>query len=211
MLGFGRSPLPPFRPLKWKPYDFFNYFITACFTVTLTAFTMSSCRNSWPFMLIAFWKLTLSLSMNLIGFIRVFGGKDQETGTALWGSIIYWFGSVVGIVGLFRIVHETFAENKAVRILTLVLVGLIALGIGTVVLVVLVMSCVSDDFNFVEAVLASQISWGIAIAALVVIAVFFSDWILAAVEGNWVGVPSGNYEIVYWLYFAAKRLPMFSF
>jgi hypothetical protein len=39
---------------------------------------------------------------------------------------------------------------------------------------------------------------------------FYSDWILGAIAGKWSGMPSGDNEWLYWSYFAAKRLPMFS-
>jgi hypothetical protein len=38
-----------------------------------------------------------------------------------------------------------------------------------------------------------------------------SNWILAAIAGNYGGVPDGNNLVLYWMYFAAKRLPLLSF
>jgi hypothetical protein len=49
-----------------------------------------------------------------------------------------------------------------------------------------------------------------AYAVLIGFAVFYSDWVLAAVDGNWVGLPSGDQKYLYWVYLAAKRLPMAS-
>jgi hypothetical protein len=43
------------------------------------------------------------------------------------------------------------------------------------------------------------------------IAALYSDWILAAIDGNYAGVPDGSNEVLYWTYFAAKRLPFASF
>ena len=44
-------------------------------------------------------------------------------------------------------------------------------------------------------------------------AVIYSDWALAAIAGNMIGMPDGNNVIVnilFWSYFIAKRLPMLS-
>jgi hypothetical protein len=38
----------------------------------------------------------------------------------------------------------------------------------------------------------------------------WSDWILAAIANNWGGLPSGDIAFLFWIYFIAKRLPMFS-
>jgi hypothetical protein len=43
---------------------------------------------------------------------------------------------------------------------------------------------------------------------VVKIAVFYSDWVLAAVTRNWAGVPIESLQTLYQVYFAAKRLPM---
>jgi hypothetical protein len=47
------------------------------------------------------------------------------------------------------------------------------------------------------------------VGLLVVLGVFYSDWILAAIAENLAGVPSSDVAILYWLYFVAKRLPLF--
>lgn len=42
------------------------------------------------------------------------------------------------------------------------------------------------------------------------LAAFHSDWILAAIAGTWAGAPSSDIAVIYWIYFASKRLPMLS-
>jgi hypothetical protein len=39
---------------------------------------------------------------------------------------------------------------------------------------------------------------------------FYCDWILAAIAENWAGLPSSDIAFLYWIYFAAKRMPMLS-
>jgi hypothetical protein len=48
-----------------------------------------------------------------------------------------------------------------------------------------------------------------------VMTALWSDWILAAIHvgdgGNWSGIPSSDATVLYWGYFAAKRLPLLFF
>ncbi|KUJ17721.1 uncharacterized protein LY89DRAFT_781865 [Mollisia scopiformis] len=39
---------------------------------------------------------------------------------------------------------------------------------------------------------------------------FYCDWVLASIAGNWAGLPSSDTAVLYWIYFASKRLPMLS-
>jgi hypothetical protein len=50
---------------------------------------------------------------------------------------------------------------------------------------------------------------GFGIAGLGVFAALYSDWGLAAIAGNYSGIPSGDDAILYWGYFLAKRIPLF--
>lgn len=56
----------------------------------------------------------------------------------------------------------------------------------------------------------SRLSIGFTIATLTfgLFGAFYCDWVLAAIAGNWSGVPSSDVALLYWLYFASKRLPM---
>ena len=38
----------------------------------------------------------------------------------------------------------------------------------------------------------------------------YSDWLLGAIDNNWSGQPDSDVALFYWIYFAAKRLPMLS-
>jgi hypothetical protein len=39
----------------------------------------------------------------------------------------------------------------------------------------------------------------------------FSDWVLAVIAENDAHIPDGNNAVLYWTYFADKRLPFLSF
>ena len=51
----------------------------------------------------------------------------------------------------------------------------------------------------------------VCVGAVIIFGVLYSDWILGEIAGNLVGIPSGDVRALYWAYFAAKRLPMFTF
>jgi hypothetical protein len=43
-----------------------------------------------------------------------------------------------------------------------------------------------------------------------ILAALYSDWVLAGLAGNLIGMPSSDNSLLYFGYFAAKRLPFFS-
>jgi hypothetical protein len=129
----------------------------------------------------------------------------------LVGTLAYWVGCFIGLVGLFAVIHRTDSNNNSIH---------------TVGSVVGVMICLVFILSF-GVVSVRQQRGGIDISrenlpvrlihallwtggAFIFSSVFFSDWILAAVEGNWAGIPGADYRILYWTYFVAKRLPMLS-
>ncbi|KAF2462636.1 uncharacterized protein BDR25DRAFT_386309 [Lindgomyces ingoldianus] len=204
---FRRRPLWPFSKISHSRLDALICILSMVVTVVLTAFTMASCRNNWQFVLIAFWKLTLSVSLNIAGLsmaLHQHRGSPPQSGiikNSLLEASLYWLGSFIGLIGLFQIVHQTFPHNKAVRIFTGIMIALVCL------------SCLSIYWYFFNkayewTALLSAIPG--AYALLIGFAVFYSDWVLAAVDGNWVGTPSGDQKYLYWVYFSAKRLPMVS-
>ena len=205
LLSLGRKPLPPWSPLKHSPIDTIICLSSMALTVVLTGFTISSCRNAWPFVLLSFWKLTLSFSINAMGLTAAITSNSDKLdptsspGKTLVASSLYWIGTICGIVGIFTVVHQTIATNRNVLTLTAVLGG--AAGFG------LLLAIVSFFFKTSYAFLGV---FGLS-SIFVFVAVFYSDLVLAAVENNWVGIPSGPSKgsaVVYWTYFAAKRLPM---
>ena len=49
-------PLAPWTALRRHNFDMNMYFVSAVGSVVIAGFTMSSCRNHWQFVLLAFWK-----------------------------------------------------------------------------------------------------------------------------------------------------------
>lgn len=135
----------------------------------------------------------------------------------LWWLILYALGTIIGLTGLFSIVRHTYTSNHVVRQISSIFLG-VAIGPSALymVIVVLVKIVQKPDpnrrkFEFRNAlghtafVVISLILWAGMLAA------FYSDWVLGAVTGNLVGTPDSSNKMVYWTYFIAKRIPLFSF
>jgi hypothetical protein len=223
-LIYGRKPLAPWSELKHSILDVILCSLSMVTTVTTSAFTIDSCRNSWPFLLIGVWKLTLSFSLNSVGILASLAARKRQKeksdeihiGTPLAGTISYWCGSVAGLVGVFDIVHRTFDSNRNVRITTGILIGLACLfllflfAVGVLLYRGKAKNRAERKENRDGGRTLMMMSPLGAIGVAVAVAVFYSDWTLAAVQNNWAGTPSDDFAYLYWIYFAAKRLPMFA-
>lgn len=190
MTGLGRMPLPPFSHLKHPRWDMFTNIASVVISVTWAGLVMKACLNHWQFMLIAFWKLTLALTINAVGIasamIRI--NKYWETefeldemARSFFAMVIYGVGAIIGSVGLFSVVKETFGEITGVRITTYVLVGILALTLVTNYISV----CLSEPR-------AVMLPFAIVCALFLILLVFSSDWVLGAVAGDYGGVPSST-------------------
>ncbi|KAM7190203.1 hypothetical protein V8F20_009825 [Naviculisporaceae sp. PSN 640] len=119
----------------------------------------------------------------------------------LW-SPLYFFGAVVGFVGVMNIVRKNIASNHQLQIVTGVFGGVVAFMIIGVVILGL---CA---FGKVWVSLLTGIIVGIFV--LTILFALYTDWALACMVGDVVGRPSRDNQVLYWLYFVAKRLPMLS-
>lgn len=125
----GRRPLLPWTELTAKPTAIITCLFSVILSVMLSAFMMSSCRNDWQFTVIAFWKLTLSFSLNAVAFINALNSKEKvrDVPVSMFGTIFYWFGSVIGIIGVFDFVHRTCGDRN-VKIITGIFIVLIGIS-----------------------------------------------------------------------------------
>ncbi|QIW96918.1 hypothetical protein AMS68_002436 [Peltaster fructicola] len=231
LLICGQEPLRPWMKLKQaKLARIWNTILGAVslvVTVCIAGFTMKSCRGDWPFVLLAFWKLTLSFSVGMLNVISPWhhnyhmkkieqflarntdkAGSDNDTIKDLpLTTLPYLIGTLVGIVGLFDLVHVNFKVNRAVWILAITLIACVSF--------VTFCAVISAIFIYQEDGPKELFSYfGAALllfsCIFIVAVVFFSDLVLAALNNNWSGYPSGDYALLFWLYFACKRLPMLS-
>jgi hypothetical protein len=195
VVGMGRAPFT-WQELEYSVWDIIITIISMIFTVVLAGFTISSCRNSWPFALLAVWKLVLGLVQPICEITAISTGNKDGLGTFA-GFFFYGFAGIVGGVGIFKITHDTFAYNADVRIITYVLLGLV----GIIMIISIFMACKEGS--------GSIVVLGLGISVLLFM--LYADWILAAIVANWAGVPDEEHKALYWTYWVAKRLPMLSF
>ena len=213
MLGIGKSPWRWRENRHWK-LDFVLSVTGLLWTLAASILTMVRCRQKWQFMLLAFWKLMLSLTLSsmavhtaLITRAKVRSQPISEAGGSFFWIILYAIGIIIGFVGLFSLVDQSW-DVRSVRgftygwaVPTLVVCFFIAFltakaiprGLGRHV----------SDFQ------PRFLGWIILITGIT--GALYSDWVLAAIASNYAGVPDGNNALLYWTYFGAKKLPFFSF
>lgn len=148
-------------------------------------------------MLIAVWKLWLSLmlaAMTIHSAMTVRKAKaegdyyddEKRKEVGMWVSL-YIPGFIVGGVGLLSLVIQTF-HTSHVAVITYAFVG-------------------PSGFLLIHHFLSDSMTGTFGFAMMITL---YSDWILAAIAGNWAGTPSSDNAVLYWLFFFAKRLPLLS-
>ncbi|KAK4194486.1 hypothetical protein QBC40DRAFT_290688 [Triangularia verruculosa] len=251
MLSRGRNPVLVWKRLRHRRFNLSVAAIGFVITLVLTSLTMARCRRTWPFILVAVWKLVLSVTLtgmrvqaalethdepkrektkvmdtNPEEQVRL-NQKEDDSDDEEWHGyhlpglkgryhrVWYWvplyvLGVVVGFVGIMNIVSKHIMGNQQLRIITGVFGGVVLL----IVLVVVALSwlMMSGSGGCVGIVGVSCLAaTGVAVFALSVLFAFYTDWVLAALAEDLVGTPSQDNAVFYWMYFAAKRLPMVSF
>ena len=210
-LWYGHRPLLPWTVVDnnvWR-WDLSIGIVGLLASVALSVYAMFRCRNSWQFELIACWKLCLSMTMGFTTMTTALEAKgggmpedddEFELRISVFFSLIYGCGLVIGMVGLISLVKQSWGISR-VSTITYAFAGIwIALFVLAFFLL------------FLTPILDLDASWaGTPFLLLPISIVLYSDWVLGAVAGNLIGTPSSDIAVVYWLYFAAKRLQMFTF
>jgi hypothetical protein len=253
LLGLGRSPWC-WKPLADGLFDIAFAVLGLVCTLAVTILAMIRCRGQWQFVLLAFWKLAMSLTLsittihasilvlknatrpkprgvlaNTLKLLKATANKavrlirKGETGQAppeldiseaanrepeipegvqeLFGWLaIYVIGITVGFVGLFSLVKKSW-DIPRVQALTLGWIVLLAMSVP--------LSCLILNVSSFRLIL--PLSFVSVADSMGITGALYSDWILAAIAGNYGGIPDGNNLVLYWSYFAAKRLPFLSF
>jgi hypothetical protein len=165
---------------------------------------MSRCRSRWQFILIAMWKLVMSLVVGIWGFAASLKAMENVLGyypitekhwesdsRTLWILIPYGLAAIVGLVGLISLVVENIHNP---------LVWKITAAFGSVVAAAGVIGLLIGVTNRLNMLVDTTLSvLGIMIAAMIILCAFYSDWILGALAGSLVGVPSGDNGYLYWV------------
>lgn len=214
-LYLGSRPTWPASRIKFKAWNLCLGIATFTGPILLAVFTMIRCQNRWEFVLIAVWKLCLSATVALSTVtVGLSSKKDSQgnlpprrsfLGNANW-MYLYLLGLLVGLIGLGSLIRDAW-DNTTVRIITYAFVG--ASGAGIVILGI--MGCFSHFFSWKHELGALDGVTGI-LAVMIALGVLYSDWILGAIAGSLVGYPGNerdnDFVILYFVYFALKRLPM---
>ena len=127
----------------------------------------------------------------------------------IWSSedatlFIYTAAAVVGLVGLFSLVVENFWIPGVWKITTVF--GSLILGTGLVCLALWWCVDASGEKEGVHRHRHSKAllrglgfsSLGVVPTLMLILAAFYSDWVLGALARNLVGVPSGDNAYLYW-------------
>ena len=69
-LWYGRKPMMPSRPVKYSWFDLILGVVGLCVSTAMSIVTIARCRNTWQLLVIAVWKLSMSL-LNGITAIHV--------------------------------------------------------------------------------------------------------------------------------------------
>jgi len=240
-LATGRSPFWPPRKLTGRKLNLAIGFIGLAVTLPLTVLVMVRCRNSRSFILIAVWKLILSVTLSFMTihsarliddrrakgrritegtYERVYGDfpgtpkaashpRVNPFGKIMWWSILYFAGAIIGFVGVMNLVRLNFSAIRELRIITYAFSGVL---LAAPILSMLVFFCRrGGGGGFINALSGLGITIFAGFVILTALIALYTDWVLAALAGDWVGVPSSDNQVFYWTYFAAKRLPIISF
>lgn len=218
-LGFGRRPWMPWKHLDEGIFDLVLMTGQLLISIAIASFTIVRCQDRWQFVLIATWKLVTSVEVGIWGLRASVlalhnkkGAKynplDTEGIKLIWHYkewmpytlfTFYAAGMITGMVGLLSLVWEWRHDRQVVEI------SAIFFAItGAVILVCLIMliCCCFRSWKSNLKIVMGILFTGILVCAL------YSDWILGIIAGNLVGAPSGDQSVLYWAYFAAKRLPL---
>ncbi len=202
-LGLLRSPIT-WGHLSCRPFDFFLNTISLLATVPFAIWTIVRCRQSSELALVSVWVTLLVITQGCMAIHAAVTNKE-EVGDPFWWLALYAVGILIGLLGIIAIVAQQIRaggkEAQNVKIVT----GSFGGFLGLVLVVGLVIWASRGGF---------KAKYGATVAMVVVptlglIAAFYSDLVLAAVVNHWSGAPH-RYRAAYWIFFSAKRFPLFS-
>lgn len=139
-----------------------------------------------------------------------YGSTGGQPGDILWWTVVYRLGALVGLVGLLDIVNDDMEGNARLKIITGSF-GAVVLVMIMVVAPIIWLMMLREGLSVGRKVGVSFVSVAfVAGFAMTLLFAFYSDWDLGALAGDLDSRPSPDNAVFYWLYFVAKRLPMFS-
>ncbi|KAH8748320.1 hypothetical protein BGZ57DRAFT_861701 [Hyaloscypha finlandica] len=178
-----------FKKLKHKKRNKLLAVGQLLWTVAMAIYTMANCHRRWQFIVMGFWHLTLSITLSIVSIM----GGAENIPDPLYTTGIYAVGVIVGIPGLISLVVETWKVPHVQ-------------GLTTTWAAILVV------FGFTGTLFSKQLHQSTLVmlpATIAATCAFFSDWLYAAIAGNYWGVPNDAHlnKFISITYFIAKRLP----
>lgn len=136
--------------------------------------------------------------------------KDFGFKAVRW-LVAYSVSVVIGLVGMSAIAAGNWSNRtRAMENICEVFGAFVALVILLALIHFLYKCCCGDEWW-----LSMFFGFGGIFTMFALLFAFWTDFFLGAIHvrngGSWLGVPDGVAAIIYWAYFAAKRLPMFTF
>ena len=267
-MWYRRKPYMPWKSMRHPWFDTIIGIISLTWTVAITVFTIFRCRNGWQYMLIAVWKLFMSITLGISTIsaalstrpvrknsvthsnddtaalissdvelesssknsrhrgdgeryeplrragneasrnpqstiLQTMSQRQNHSKTCVW---LYVPGIITGYVGLFALVGQYWKTIPAVQHITYYMLVAPAVTIAVFILILWGFNKQKESPTIVFTTLLS-----IALVGMGIVGALYSDWILAAIAGNYSGYPSNDGSlnfVFFWSYFIAKRLPL---
>jgi hypothetical protein len=203
VLILGRKPLRPWKHLEHRWWDLALAIAQLVATIILTSIVIHKCHDEWPFMLMAVWMLTTSVSaaaLNMAGPL-IAGGRKLGPAIVVAVGALWVCGCIVGCVGLITIVDSHTHVNHRFFIISCVFGTIIFLG-------VLIGWCICYCRGDTGVACSFCILW--PLVGCCTLGLLWMDWSLGAILGNLAGVPSKTATSIYWSYVVVKRLGLLS-
>ncbi|KDR77317.1 hypothetical protein GALMADRAFT_139310 [Galerina marginata CBS 339.88] len=212
-LWFGRKPLWPFQKIANSKLDLILGALGISLCIIMSIVTMIKCKNTWQLLVIAVWKLSMSLLNGLTALhvaILVVNNPDDDvqmkSKTAAWWIVLYIPGMIAGMIGLMSLVTKVAGQVPEILDLTIAFYSVIGASLVVGILSMMII-CWWGGGSPGKVAGAGFI---VTLILFLVLSAFYSDWCLGIMLDNLIGTPSSDSSGFYWTYFIAKRLTMFS-
>ncbi|PPQ92514.1 hypothetical protein CVT25_010347 [Psilocybe cyanescens] len=212
-LWFGRKPLWPFSKIANSKFDLVLGSLGISLCIIMSIVTMIKCKNTWQLLVIAVWKLSMSLLSGMTALhvaILVINNPEDDiqlkSKTSAWWIVLYIPGMIAGMIGLMSLVVKVADQVPSVLGLTIAFYSVIgaSLIVGIISMVII---CYLGGGSPGKVAATGLL---VTIALFIVLSAFYSDWCLGIMLDNLLGTPSSDNSGFYWTYFIAKRFTMFS-
>jgi len=223
-LAFGRRPLWPFKRITHSIFGIGLSAVGLVGGLLVTVVTILRCKNHWQLLVLAIWKLSMSLFNGIAGLHVAIagllearpaveneelledkeGGEDKKEAPKVRLGVFSWFaiyvpGMLAGFVGLISLIVQNWpVANKKLHLVVQIFGA--PLSVGLMVMALSIICCKWKN--------ASKVV-GIGVRIFLIVTVLFGDWALGAMANNLLGVPTSD-QTLYYLYWFSKRLTMFS-